>query len=116
MPALQSKYLPVWVRDPPADHPHFVVQQLDADQRTVDSKAILFGRVEKVCDVPVSHVSASRVHACVGFDGTGTLQLGDLGSTHGVCAKASPNCHKSFQLCDTPLTQLHNLSSLAVPA
>ena len=84
MSALQAKYIPAWVKDPPPDQSHYVLQQLDADRRELHTKAILFGRVEKVCDVVVSHVSSSRVHACVGFDATGTLQLADLGSTHGT--------------------------------
>ncbi len=86
MAAIQSKYIPEWVTAPRAEHRILVLEQIDAaasERRTFDQKAILFGRVDKVCDVLVSHVSASRVHACVGFDDTGKLQIGDLGSTHG---------------------------------
>ena len=89
MTAIQSKYIPDWVRPPPATHTQFVLEQVDAsdcvvERRTFNQTAILFGRVDKVCDVLVTHVSASRVHACVGFDEAGQLQVGDLGSTHGM--------------------------------
>lgn len=89
MTAVQSKYIPDWVRPPPATHTQFVLEQVDASDcvvecRTFNQNAVLFGRVDKVCDVLVTHVSASRVHACVGFDEAGQLQVGDLGSTHGM--------------------------------
>ena len=89
MATIQSKYIPDWASDPPAGHSDFVLEQVDAtgsvcERRTFGKKAILFGRVDKVCDVLVIHVSASRVHACVGFDAIGKLQVGDLGSTHGT--------------------------------
>ena len=97
MASIQSKYIPNWVSRAPAGHSEFVLEQMDAstsERRTFDKNSVLFGRVEKVCDIVVSHVSASRVHACVGFDDTGKLSLGDLGSTHGmtplsVCLRAS---------------------------
>ena len=99
MTAIQSKYIPDWVRPPPATHTQFILEQVDAsdcvvERRTFDQSAILFGRVDKVCDVLVTHVSASRVHACVGFDEAGQLQLGDLGSTHGTLS----NCNAAFML------------------
>ena len=86
MTAMQSKYIPGWVSSPPAGHLDFLLQQISpsTSERRLKQKAILFGRVEKVCDVVVNHVSASRVHAVVAFDDAGTLQLADLGSTHGM--------------------------------
>lgn len=83
---MQSKYIPDWVSAPPAGHSDFLLKQISPSEseRRLSSTAILFGRVEKVCDVVVNHVSASRVHAVVAFDVAGTLQLGDLGSTHGT--------------------------------
>ena len=85
MSAVQSKYIPGWVSSPPAGHANFLLQQISpsTSERKLNLKAILFGRVEKVCDVVVNHVSASRVHAVVAYDTAGTLQLADLGSTHG---------------------------------
>lgn len=84
--AMQSKYIPDWVRSPPAGHAEFLLKQISpsVSERRLQQKAILFGRVEKVCNVVVNHISASRVHAVVAFDDAGTLQLGDLGSTHGT--------------------------------
>ena len=89
MAAIQSKYIPDWVRHPPSVDHKVVLEELDSsgsvtERLSFTKRGILFGRVERVCDVLVSHVSASRVHACVGFDGTGKLQVGDLGSTHGT--------------------------------
>ena len=85
MSAVQSQYIPGWVSSPPAGHAQFLLQQISpsTSERKLTQKAILFGRVEQVCDVVVNHVSASRVHAVVAYDGAGTLQLADLGSTHG---------------------------------
>ncbi len=89
MAAIQSKYIPDWVRHPPSMDHKVVLEELDSSgsvtgRLSFHKRGILFGRVERVCDVVVSHVSASRVHACVGFDETGKLQVGDLGSTHGT--------------------------------
>lgn len=86
MAMVQSKYVPDWVSSPPAGHAEFLLQQISptTSERKFDQKAILFGRVDKVCDVVVNHVSASRVHACVAFDEAGALQIADLGSTHGT--------------------------------
>ena len=83
---MQAKYIPDWVSFSPAGHSDFVLKQIapSVSERRLSQKAILFGRVEKVCHVVVNHVSASRVHAVVAFDDAGTLQLGDLGSTHGT--------------------------------
>lgn len=85
MSTVQSKYIPGWVSPPPAEQADFLLQQISPSttERKLSQKAILFGRVEKVCDVVIVHASASRVHAVVAFDETGTLQLADLGSTHG---------------------------------
>ncbi|DBA66125.1 TPA: Kanadaptin, variant 3 [Trebouxia sp. C0005] len=89
MAELQSKYIPDWVRRPPSVDHKVVTEELDSSgsvtkRLSFTKRGILFGRVERVCDVLVSHVSASRVHACVGFGETGKLQVGDLGSTHGT--------------------------------
>ena len=89
MAAIQSKYIPDWVRPLPSVDHKVVLEELDSSgsvtgRMLFTKRGILFGRVERVCDVLVSHVSASRVHACVGFDETGKLQVGDLGSTHGT--------------------------------
>ena len=86
---MQSTHTPAWVTTPPEGHVEFVLQQISPSpsERRFTQRAILFGRVEKVCDVVINHVSASRVHACVAFDNTGTLQLADLGSTHGMDIK-----------------------------
>ena len=89
MAAIQSKYIPDWVRHPTSGDHKVVLQELDpsgsvTERLSFTKRGILFGRVERVCDVLVSHVSASRVHACVGFDEAGKLQVGDLGSTHGT--------------------------------
>lgn len=96
MSAIQSKYIPGWVSSPSADaeQVEFLLQQISPStaERRLSQRAILFGRVEKVCDVVINHISASRVHAVVAFDGAGILQLGDLGSTHGMTAQAPRLC------------------------
>ena len=94
MAAIQSKYIPDWVRHPTSVDHTVVLEELDSsgavtERLSFTKRGILFGRVERVCDVLVSHVSASRVHACVGFDETGKLQVGDLGSTHGTTSLIS---------------------------
>lgn len=92
MSAVQSKYIPGWVGWPcvNAERAEFLLQQISpsTSERRLSQRAILFGRVEKVCDVVINHISASRVHAIVAFDGAGLLQLGDLGSTHGMTSLA----------------------------
>lgn len=82
----QSAYVPDWASCPPADHPECTVLQLTPGkprQFALHDKALLFGRVDQVCDVVVSHVSSSRVHACLAFDADAKLHVADLGSTHG---------------------------------
>ncbi|KAK9915741.1 hypothetical protein WJX75_003451 [Coccomyxa subellipsoidea] len=44
---------------------------------------LLFGRNGQVCECEVAHKSASRVHACLGFDGD-QFQIQDLDSSHGT--------------------------------
>ena len=107
MAELQSKYIPDWVRRPPSVDHKVVTEELDSSgsvtkRLSFTKRGILFGRVERVCDVLVSHVSASRVHACVGFGETGKLQVGDLGSTHGITPSSVPLCclcnHKNISV------------------
>lgn len=51
----------------------------------VDEKAAyLLGRNGQAVDICISHKSASRVHACLAYDGNGHLFLVDLGSAHGM--------------------------------
>ncbi len=45
--------------------------------------------MQQVCDYEVAHKSASRVHACMGFDGD-RFQIQDLDSSHGTV----PASHK----------------------
>ena len=82
----QTAYVPDWAISPPEDQPEVTVEQLNAakPKHFTLNKAFLFGRVEQVCDVVVSHVSASRVHACLAFDTSRKLHVADLGSTHGI--------------------------------
>lgn len=83
----QTAYIPNWAVCPSEHQPEVTVEELNAAKSkrlTLNKKALLFGRVEQVCDVLVSHVSASRVHACLAFDTDGKLHVADLGSTHGT--------------------------------
>ena len=83
----QTAYVPGWAVSPSKDQAEVTVEQLNVAKPrrfTLNKKALLFGRVDQVCDVLVSHVSASRVHACLAFDASGKLQVADLGSTHGM--------------------------------
>ena len=82
----QSAYVPGWAASPPSDQAECTVHQLNVAKPTqyrLSKQALLFGRVDQVCDVVVSHVSASRVHACLAFDADARLHVADLGSTHG---------------------------------
>ncbi|BDA44121.1 probable nuclear inhibitor of protein phosphatase 1 at N-terminal half [Coccomyxa sp. Obi] len=48
-----------------------------------DRAGILFGRNGQVCNCEVAHKSASRVHACLAYDGE-KFQIQDLASSHGT--------------------------------
>ncbi len=68
MAAIQSKYIPDWVRHPTSVDHIVVLEELDSsgsvtERLSFTKRGILFGRVERVCDVLVSHVSAS-FHLC----------------------------------------------------
>ena len=98
----QSAYVPDWAKSPPEGHAACTVEQLNAVNQkcfTLDKRALLFGRVDQVCDIVVSHVSASRVHACLAFDADVKLHVADLGSTHGT----------------RPLVSYHKLSMRLAP-
>ncbi|WIA15829.1 hypothetical protein OEZ85_012584 [Tetradesmus obliquus] len=63
------------------------VQDEDGSVSTqpVDKQAYyLFGRDASVCDVPLSHASASRQHAALCHHTDGRVFLIDLGSSHGT--------------------------------
>ncbi|CAL8470102.1 g9644 [Coccomyxa elongata] len=81
-----ADHIPDWAQEP--QQKGLVVEARHPDGKkgkvALDSRAgILFGRNGQVCNCEVAHKSASRVHACLAYDGE-TFQIQDLASSHGT--------------------------------
>jgi pSer/pThr/pTyr-binding forkhead associated (FHA) protein len=78
---------PDWAQEPSSDCQWYLLEAkggVELAKHALHRACTVLGRAVDMVDIPLQHESASRQHARIAFDSSGTPWLRDLKSTHGT--------------------------------